>query len=55
MKPKIGFMGQLTTQNILDDLNFAVENGFDYFEIALDWEQNFNLKSKTFPRKTIFL
>lgn len=47
MKPKIGFMGQLATENILDDLNFAVENGFDYFEIGLDWEQNFNLKPWT--------
>ena len=47
MKPKIGFMGQLTTENVLDDINFAIENGFDYFEIGLDWEQNFNLKQET--------
>jgi len=46
MKPEIGFMNQLTTKNILDDLNFAVENDFDWFEIGLDWIQNFNLSSK---------
>jgi sugar phosphate isomerase/epimerase len=39
MKPGIGFMNMLTTQNILDDLNFAVENGFDWFEIARDFPQ----------------
>lgn len=44
MKPEIGFMGQLATENVLDDLNFAVKNNFDWFEIALDWKQNFNLK-----------
>ncbi len=50
MKPEIGFMGQLTTQNILDDLNFAVKNGFDWFEIGLDWKQNYNLKSETIKK-----
>lgn len=47
MKPEIGFMNQLTTKNILDDLNFAVENDFDWFEIGLDWKQNLNLNSET--------
>lgn len=31
MKPEIGFMGQLDTKDILDDISFAVENGFDWF------------------------
>ena len=43
MKPEIGFMGQLSTEDILDDLRFAVKNNFDWFEIALDWKQNFDL------------
>ncbi len=42
-KPQIGVMGQLTTEDIIDDLDFAIENDFDWFEIALDWPQNFNL------------
>jgi sugar phosphate isomerase/epimerase len=42
-KPEMGFMGQLTTKNIFDDINFAVKNKFEWFEIALDWKQNFNL------------
>lgn len=41
MKPKIGFKEQLTSQNILDDLNFAIENGFDCFEIGLSWKSDF--------------
>lgn len=43
MKPEIGFMGLLSRQNVLDDLLFAVDNGFDWFELPLDWKQNFNL------------
>lgn len=39
-------MGQLTTQNILDDIDFAINNGFTAFEIGLDWIQNFNLKDE---------
>ena len=46
MKPEIGFMGQLSTKDVLDDLDFAVKNEFDYFEIALDWKQNYNLNPK---------
>ena len=54
MKPEIGFMGQLTTKNILDDINFAVENKFDWFEIGLDWKQNYNLKPEIINKiKTI--
>ncbi len=54
MKTEIGFMGQLTTKNILDDINFAVENNFDWFEIGLDWKQNYNLKPETIKKiKTI--
>lgn len=40
---QVGVMGQLATKNIIDDLGFAIENDFDWFEIALDWPQNFNL------------
>jgi len=43
MKPEIGFMGQLSTEDILEDLAFAVKNGYDCFEIALDWKQNYYL------------
>ena len=50
MKPEVGFMGQLATENILDDLDFAVKNGFDWFEIGLDWRQNYNLKSKVIKK-----
>lgn len=32
IKPKIGFIGS-DRQGILDDLNFALKNGFDYYEI----------------------
>ena len=37
-------MGQLTTQNVLDDVDFAINNGFTAFEIGLDWTQNFDLR-----------
>ncbi len=47
MKPEIGFVSLLTTQDVLDDLGFAIANGFDWFELALDWKQNFNLTDKT--------
>lgn len=43
-KLRLGFMGQLTTQNILDDIDFAIKNDFTAFEIGLDWIQNFDLK-----------
>lgn len=46
MKPEIGFMAQLSTIDILDDLDFAVKNEFDCFEIALDWKQNYSLNPK---------
>jgi len=45
-KLRLGFMGQLTTQNVLDDVDFAINNDFTAFEIGLDWIQNFNLKDK---------
>lgn len=32
IKPKIGFIGR-NRQNVLNDLNFALKNGFDYYEI----------------------
>ncbi len=32
IKVKIGFIGS-DRQNILKDLNFAIKNGFDYYEI----------------------
>lgn len=40
-------MGQLSTENVLDDLKFVIDNKFDWFEIGFDWEQNFNLSDKT--------
>lgn len=47
IKPKIGFIGS-DRQNILKDLNFAIRNGFDYYEIQavreLTTGENFNLK-----------
>jgi len=36
----------MTTQNIIDDINFAIKNNFNVFEIDLDWEQNWNLKKE---------
>lgn len=50
MKPEIGFMGQLSTEDILEDLAFAVKNGFDCFEIALDWKQNYYLTPKVIKK-----
>jgi len=47
MEPEIGFMNQLTTKNVLTDLRFAAKHNFDWFEIDLDWKQNFNLKPET--------
>jgi sugar phosphate isomerase/epimerase len=49
-KPEIGFLGLLSTEDILEDLYFAIKNEFDYFEIALDWKQNYNLNSKVIER-----
>ena len=46
MKPEIGFMGQLSTEDILEDLSFVVKNKFECFEIALDWKQNYDLSPK---------
>lgn len=43
MKPEIGLVSQLATKDILDDIDFAVKGGFDWFEIGLDWKQNYNL------------
>ena len=47
MKPEIGFVSQLATKDILDDIGFAAESGFDWFEIGLDWKQNYNLRPET--------
>lgn len=46
IKAKLGFKGELATQNILDDLCFAVENGFNCLEISFRCEEDFNLKPK---------
>ena len=46
MKPEIGFMGQLSTEDVLEDLSFAAKNEFDCFEVALDWKQNYSLSLK---------
>lgn len=45
-KLRLGFMAQLTTKNVLDDIDFAVDNEFTAFEIDLGWSQNFDLKEK---------
>lgn len=47
MKPEIGFVGLLTTQDVRDDIRFALENGFSWFELALDWPQGFDLSQRT--------
>ncbi len=48
IKAKIGFIGS-DRQNILKDLNFAIKNGFDYYEIQAVREptmsENFDLNS----------
>jgi len=41
MEPKLGFIGVERT-DILDDLNFATKNGFEYYEVAS--RKNFDLK-----------
>lgn len=41
IKPKIGFIGS-TRQDILDDLNFAIKNGFHYYEIQAAKELTMN-------------
>ncbi len=50
MKPEIGFIGQLSTEDILEDLTFAANNDFACFEIALDWKQNYNLNPKVIKK-----
>ncbi len=49
-KPELGFMAQLKTKNILDDLDFAVKNNFDWFSIDLDWPQNYDLSERTIKK-----
>jgi len=44
IKPKIGFIGE-KRENILDDLDFAVQNRFDYYEIQ-GLGKNVDLKSE---------
>jgi len=47
---KLGFMNLMSTQNILDDIKFAIENDFNAFGIGLDWEQNWSLKPQTIKK-----
>lgn len=47
MKAEMGFVGLLTTERVIDDLRFATDNGFDWYELDLDWPQNFNLDQWT--------
>ncbi|MFH0822841.1 MAG: sugar phosphate isomerase/epimerase family protein [Pseudomonadota bacterium] len=46
MKPEIGFVGLLSTKQIIDDIRFAVDNGFQWYELALDWPQNFEISEQ---------
>lgn len=46
MKPEIGFMSLLRSESVLADLTFAAENGFNWFELALDWKQNYDLEEE---------
>lgn len=41
IKPKIGFIG-VERQDIVSDLNFAAEKGFEYYEIG--WKNDFDLE-----------
>ncbi len=50
MKPEIGFIGLLSTEDILEDLAFAAKNEFNCFEIALDWKQNYYLSPKVIKK-----
>ncbi len=50
MKPEIGFTSLLISQNILNDVDFAIKHNFDWLEICFDWQQNFNLP-KNIPGK----
>jgi len=47
MKPEMGFVGLLTTARVMDDIRFAADNGFAWYELALDWPQNFDLSLRT--------
>jgi len=53
VKPKIGFIGS-DRQSILDDLNFALENEFDYYEVQaekeLEMNRSFDLKPEMINR-----
>ena len=55
MQPKIGFIGE-NRGNILEDLNFAVQNRFDYYEIQgsgekIDLELEIIEKAKKITKK----
>jgi sugar phosphate isomerase/epimerase len=50
MKPRIGFKGQLTTKNIFDDLNFAIENEFNCLEIGIRSYEDLVLRSETIKK-----
>jgi len=47
IQPKIGFIGE-RRENILEDLNFAVDNGFEYYEVAS--RKIFNLKPEVIKK-----
>lgn len=46
MRPEIGFVGLLSTKQIIDDIRFAIDNGFQWYELALDWPQNFEISEE---------
>lgn len=50
MKPEIGFVSLLSTDNIIDDVKFAINNKFDWLELALDWPQNFDMETRALDK-----
>jgi len=46
VKPEIGFVGLLSTKQIIDDIRFAIDNGFQWYELALDWPQNYEISEQ---------
>jgi len=38
--PEFGFVNLLSTEDVVDDARFAVEHGFQWLGVALDWPQN---------------
>ncbi|WP_419661335.1 uncharacterized protein Dvar_17630 [Desulfosarcina variabilis str. Montpellier] len=43
--PRLFFVSQLTTPDIIEDVDLAIREGFQGIEISLDWKQNCDFTS----------